>query len=66
MSELFNSIGQKVEQLAPKPTTNGTNGVAPQEQDDERIVEEIESLCMNCHKNVRLTHSPPLHTLTRH
>lgn len=56
MSEQFESIGQKAEQLAPKPTTNENNAVtpaAPAEDADERVVEEIESLCMNCHKNVR-------------
>ncbi|KAM3513374.1 hypothetical protein MY11210_002955 [Beauveria gryllotalpidicola] len=43
-SEFFQPIGNKVEGLAPK-----ANG----EPDDEdlRLVEEIESLCMNCHEN---------------
>lgn len=47
-SEFFQSIGSKVEGLAPKE-----NGEADDE--DFRPVEEIESLCMNCHKNVRFT-----------
>lgn len=52
MSNLFDPIGQKAEQLAPKANTNGTGGAsAPTEEDDERVVEEIESLCMNCHRN---------------
>ncbi|KAK5661004.1 hypothetical protein OQA88_12382 [Cercophora sp. LCS_1] len=46
MSE-FNPIGEKVEKVAP--TTNGANGVP--EADEPRPVEEIESLCMNCHEN---------------
>ena len=53
MSSQFDSIGQKAEQLAPKAEVNGTNGIPVEDgDDDERIVEEIESLCMNCHKNV--------------
>lgn len=61
MSELFNPIGQKAEQLASKPAVNGTD-VAPAEEDDVRPVEEIESLCMNCHKNV-CSLPPPLFRL---
>lgn len=49
-TDFFESIGQKAGHLAP--TTNGTNGVAPKGDDDEKVVEEIESLCMNCHENV--------------
>lgn len=48
-TDFFESIGQKAGHLAP--TTNGTNGVAPNGDDDEKVVEEIESLCMNCHEN---------------
>ena len=40
----FAPIGQKVEKA-----TKVANGV---EEDDDRVVEEIESLCMNCHENV--------------
>lgn len=52
MSQLFNSIGEKAEQVAPATAqTNGEN--APSAGEDEpQAVEEIESLCMNCHKNV--------------
>lgn len=44
-TEFFQSIGSKVEGFAPK---------ADGEADDEDVkaVEEIESLCMNCHENV--------------
>ncbi|KAM3471870.1 hypothetical protein MY5147_005585 [Beauveria neobassiana] len=41
-SEFFQSIGNKVEGLAPK-----ANG----DHEDLQPVEEIESLCMNCHEN---------------
>lgn len=53
MSQLFDKIGQKAEKLASKvqPETSATED-APSNGDDERVVEEIESLCMNCHKNV--------------
>ena len=39
----FAPIGQKVEKA-----TKVANGV----EEDDRVVEEIESLCMNCHENV--------------
>ncbi|KAK4455697.1 ZPR1 zinc-finger domain-containing protein [Podospora aff. communis PSN243] len=51
MSQLFNPIGEKAEQVAPKDAqTNGENA-QPAEQDEPGAVEEIESLCMNCHEN---------------
>lgn len=43
-SEFFQSIGSKVEGFAP--TTNG------EAEEDFKPVDEIESLCMNCHENV--------------
>ncbi|KAI5926007.1 ZPR1 zinc-finger domain-containing protein [Camillea tinctor] len=48
-TEFFEAIGQKAGHLAPtNGTTNGdTNGTT----DEERVVEQIESLCMNCHEN---------------
>ncbi|KAI0205567.1 ZPR1 zinc-finger domain-containing protein [Astrocystis sublimbata] len=49
-TEFFESIGTKAGQLAP--STNGANGAAPSADDDDgRVVEQIESLCMNCHEN---------------
>jgi zinc finger protein len=52
-SEFFESIGNKVQNL-----TSGEDGAATTDGDDDfRPVEEIESLCMNCGKNVRI--SPP-------
>ena len=56
----FESLGKKAEHL----TTNDQNGhqkipvdvtgsVAQHEEEDEqKVVDEIESLCMNCHENV--------------
>ncbi|KAI1337592.1 ZPR1 zinc-finger domain-containing protein [Xylariaceae sp. FL0016] len=48
-TDFFESIGQKADQLAP--TTNGTNGIPNGTDTEEKVVEEIESLCMNCHEN---------------
>ncbi|KAK8038640.1 zf-ZPR1-domain-containing protein [Apiospora rasikravindrae] len=47
-SEFFETIGQKASQ-----TTNGQVNGAGQEngEDEPKVVEEIESLCMNCHEN---------------
>lgn len=44
-NEYFRSIGQQVDQVAP-----ATNGAS--DNDDIKPVEEIQSLCMNCHDNV--------------
>lgn len=52
MSELFDTIGQKAEKLASPPATDGVDGAPENEEGDQKIVEEIESLCMNCHENV--------------
>ena len=41
----FEAIGNKVDKVA-----GPTNGV--EAEDDEKVVQEIESLCMNCHENV--------------
>lgn len=43
-NEYFRSIGQQVDQVAP--ASNGASN-----SDDVQPVEEIESLCMNCHEN---------------
>lgn len=48
--DYFDSIGKKAENLSePKITDTQTNN--PQD-DEPRVVDEIESLCMNCHENV--------------
>jgi zinc finger protein len=45
-SEFFESIGSKVANFSSTP--NGTT----EEVDDVQPVQEVESLCMNCHQNV--------------
>lgn len=47
-SEFFESIGSKVANF--KPAQNGTTEAT--DDDDVKPVEEVESLCMNCHENV--------------
>jgi zinc finger protein len=42
--DLFEDMGRKVDEAS-----------AQQEEDDSRVVDEIESMCMNCHENVRLS-----------
>ena len=72
--DFFESLGKKAEHLTiderngtKEPASNGTASIeaAPKEgEEDEnepKIVDEIESLCMNCHENVQLT-SPGLLT----
>ena len=47
-NEYFRSIGQQADSVAP-----ATNGATQQsDSDDVKPVEEIQSLCMNCHDNV--------------
>ncbi|KAK4190203.1 ZPR1 zinc-finger domain-containing protein [Podospora australis] len=43
MTDLFNPIGDKAEKAAAAGDVHA--------EDDERVVEEIESLCMNCQEN---------------
>ncbi len=58
MPGLFDTIGQKAEQLASAPATNGTHEAQLEDDEDQKVVEEIESLCMNCRENAR-TNPPP-------
>lgn len=46
-SDYFKAIGEQVDQVAP-----ATNGAEQIDNDNVKPVEEIESLCMNCHENV--------------
>jgi zinc finger protein len=46
--DLFADMGQKV-------TDASKDGVG---EDETRVVDEIESLCMNCHANVRYPAAP--------
>jgi zinc finger protein len=57
--DFFESIGKKAENLTSKdgkveaqPNTNGTT--TEDDADEQKVVDEIESLCMNCHENVRI------------
>lgn len=59
-SEYFKAIGQQVDQVAPT-----TNGAEQTDNDDVKPVDEIESLCMNCHENV-CRFCPQIATLVLH
>lgn len=56
--DFFESIGKKAEQLtiddpnAPKATGDAAAQKPEDPEEDQRVVDEIESLCMNCHENV--------------
>lgn len=50
MADLFNSIGDKVDKVAPAAVVDGDDS-------EDRVVEEIESLCMHCEENVSRTHT---------
>ncbi len=60
--DFFDSIGNKAEQLGSnkRQKTEGetVEPNAPEVDDDQRVVDEIESLCMNCHANVCLAVFP--------
>lgn len=45
MKDLFEDMGRQVNGMS------GTNGDTNGEETDQRVVDEIESLCMNCHEN---------------
>jgi zinc finger protein len=49
MTDQFKPIGDKVDKVAPAAAVDGADG------EDERVVEQIESLCMNCEENVSRT-----------
>jgi zinc finger protein len=56
--DFFESIGKKAEQLAindksdKSPNAGGDASQPEQGEDEQKVVDEIESLCMNCHENV--------------
>jgi zinc finger protein len=53
--DYFESIQKKAETLSADPATateTGANGATEDDSDEPRVVDEIESLCMNCHENV--------------
>jgi zinc finger protein len=53
--DFFESLGKKAEILTIKEQNSEskdvTNGVEPVDDDEQKVVDEIESLCMNCHEN---------------
>jgi zinc finger protein len=57
--DFFESIGKKAENLTineqngkPETATNGIESANAADDDEPKIVDEIESLCMNCRENV--------------
>lgn len=50
--DVFQSVGQQIDQLTLK-NEDGTAG-GEKGNDEPRVVDEIESLCMNCGSDVRL------------
>ncbi len=51
--DFFESLGKKAENLTTQEaTTNGAAPVQSNDDDEPKIVDEIDSLCMNCHENV--------------
>jgi zinc finger protein len=58
--EFFESIGKKAEQLtvndqskkSPRANSDSPAQQSEQGEEDQKVVDEIESLCMNCHENV--------------
>ncbi|KAI1123488.1 ZPR1 zinc-finger domain-containing protein [Nemania abortiva] len=52
-TEFFESIGNIADQLAPSTNSNDANGAADADDDDDggKVVEQITSLCMNCHED---------------
>ncbi|KAI9780580.1 MAG: nucleolar zinc-finger protein [Peltula sp. TS41687] len=49
--ELFEDVGKKVEKLQLEHEGADTSGIGDGHDADDRVVDEIESLCMNCHEN---------------
>ncbi|RDW66104.1 hypothetical protein BP6252_09739 [Coleophoma cylindrospora] len=48
--DFFDSIGKKAENLTTKDD-KPAESTQEEGEDDQRVVDEIESLCMNCHEN---------------
>ena len=58
-NDFFESIGKKVEGAAP--TSDGKKGGHESADNNGNVVDELESLCMNCHEDVR----PPVSFVSR-
>lgn len=50
--DFFDSIGSKAEQVNSSKATDATVATPVEEEEEQKVVDEIESLCMNCHANV--------------
>lgn len=51
--DYFESLGKKAQNLSSNEQKNDSTANGTLESDeDQRVVDEIESLCMNCHENV--------------
>lgn len=50
--DFFDSIGSKAEQVNSSKATDATKATPVEEEEEQKVVDEIESLCMNCHANV--------------
>lgn len=53
--DYFESLGKKAKDLRideQKAATNGTAFQREPEEEEQKVVDEIESLCMNCRENV--------------
>lgn len=59
--ELFPTIGNIADQADQVIVNETTQGVSA-EEDDEKVVTEIESLCMKCHEKVSHLRSAPSFT----
>ena len=71
--DLFESVGKKVESISlghdstlkdTKAATNTSTEAEENEPDDVRVVDEIESLCMNCEENVLFSYQYTTSDLT--
>lgn len=49
--DFFESIGKKAEQLTIDDKDKSGDQTAQVADDEQKVVDEIESLCMNCHEN---------------
>jgi hypothetical protein len=62
--DLFENVGKKVENLSHDQygvaTSDATDGGNRTDGDDQRMVDEIESLCMNCQEEVGFNLLSPL------
>lgn len=58
-SEFFESIGRQAEKVDDGADAVAVEDGGANEGDDQKVVEEIESLCMNCGENVRIILEKP-------